>query len=142
MGVEASLVMSTTYISGRSMCQMHEPIENLPVSLDSPGATLRSTRWGRMAVAHVRCSKGTDFTPLLAGLEGDMCQCPHWGYVLKGALQIRYTDGREEIARAGEMWYAPPGHTAWCEEDTEYIDVSPGEEFDHVIAHIRSKMPG
>lgn len=120
---------------------MHEPIGKLPVLLDTPGATLQSKRWGEMAVAYARCAGGTDFTPLLKGLEDDLCQCPHWGYVLKGALHLRYKDGQKEIVRAGELWHAPPGHTAWCEEDTEFIDVSPGDEFDHVIGHIRRQMP-
>ena len=107
---------------------MHESKDNLPLLLDAPGATLRSVRGGEMTVDYAKCAAGTDFTPVLKGLEDDMCQCPHWGYVLKGALHLRYTDGREETVRAGEVWYAAPGHTAWCDEDTEYIDVNPSQE--------------
>jgi hypothetical protein len=119
---------------------MHESKDNLPVLLDAPGATLRSARWGGMTVAYAKCAKGTDFTPLLKGLKEDMCQCPHWGYVLKGTLHLRYSDGREETVRAGEMWHAAPGHTAWCDEDTEYIDVNPSQEFADVIDHVRKQM--
>ena len=119
---------------------MHEPKEKLPILLEAPGATLRSVRWGDMAVAYAQVAKGTDFTPVLKGLKDDMCQCPHWGYVVKGALHLRYTDGREEIFRAGEMWYAAPGHTVWCDEDTEFIDVSPSQEFGQVIDHVRKQM--
>ena len=25
-----------------------------------------------------------DTTPLMRGLPADQCQCPHWGYVIKG----------------------------------------------------------
>ena len=81
---------------------MHESKDNLPVLLDAPGATLRAVRGGEMTVAYAKCAAGTDFTPVLKGLTDDMCQCPHWGYVLKGALHLRDTDGREETVRAGE----------------------------------------
>ena len=121
---------------------MHELKENLPVLLEAPGATIRSARWGGMAVVYAAYAKGTDFTPVLKGLQDDMCQCPHWGYVLKGAIHLRYTDGREELLRAGDMWYAAPGHTAWCDEDTELIDVNPEREFDHVLDHVRKQMQG
>ncbi len=121
---------------------MRDSKESLPVVLQAPGATIRSTQWGGMAVVYAQYAKGTDFTPLIKGLKDDLCQCPHWGYVLKGALHLRYTDGREEVVRAGDMWYAPPGHTGWCDEDTELVDVSPEQEFDHVIAHVRKQMQG
>ncbi len=118
---------------------MHESKDKLPVSLQAPGATLRSTQWGNMAVAYASLAEGTDFTPALKGLDGDACHCPHWGYVTKGALHLRYADGSEEEVRAGELWYAPAGHTAWCEEDTEYLDFSPPREFREVIDHVRKQ---
>jgi hypothetical protein len=121
---------------------MRERMENLPLLLEAPGATLRSARWGEMAVVYAKCAKGTDFTPVLKGLKDDMCHCPHWGYVIKGSIHLKYTDGREETVRAGEMWYAAPGHTAWCDEDTEYLDVSPAQEFGQVIEHVRRQMQG
>ena len=54
----------------------------------------------------------------LKGLPDDLCQCPHWGYVLKGTLHLRYKDGREEIARVGDMLVHASGHTAWFDEDS------------------------
>lgn len=48
-------------------------------------------------------------TPLMKGLPDDRCQCPHWGYVVKGALTMQYPD-RVEVYEAGEAFYAPPGH--------------------------------
>ena len=51
-----------------------------------------------------------DPAPLFAGLPDDRCQCPHWGLVIKGVLRYRYAD-REEICRAGDVYYAPPGAT-------------------------------
>jgi hypothetical protein len=50
-----------------------------------------------------------DATPLYRGLPDDRCQCPHWGYVVSGAVTFQYADG-EEVCEAGEAFYIPPGH--------------------------------
>ena len=92
---------------------MKEKGDDLPVTIEAPGAKVRTTQWGGMTASFSTLDKGADFTPLLKGLKDDMCQCPHWGYVLKGALHLRYADGQEEVAKAGELWYAPGGHTGW-----------------------------
>src|SRR5215468_6611171 len=39
-----------------------------------------------------------DGTPLMKGLLDDMCQCPHWGYVLRGKVAFRFADHDEEYA--------------------------------------------
>lgn len=88
----------------------------------------------------VKLAKGSDFTPILKGLPDDLCQCPHWGYILSGSLTIRYKDGREETMRAGDLWHAPPGHTGWCDEDTEYVEFNPAKEFDHALAHVKEQL--
>ena len=53
-----------------------------------------------------RLSAGVDVdaTPLLKGLPGDACPCPHWGYVLKGRLTYRFAD-HEEVFKAGDALY-------------------------------------
>ena len=119
---------------------MRQRKEDLEAVMEAPGASVRLAKWGGMAVLFNSLGKGTDFTPLLKGLKDDMCQCPHWGYVLKGALHIRYTDGREEVFGAGDLWYIPPGHTGWVEEDTDYIEFSPENEFAEVFDHVQSQM--
>jgi hypothetical protein len=113
--------------------------EDLPVVLDLPDVTIRSTNWNGMAALHVRLSAGADFTPVLKGLADDLCSCPHWGYTLKGAIHLRYKDGREEIARAGDLWHTPPKHTAWCEEDSEFVEFSPAHEFEALLQHVRKQ---
>ena len=50
-----------------------------------------------------------DGTPLLKGLPDDRCQCPHWGYVIKGRVTFRFAD-RDEVFEAGDAFYTPPGH--------------------------------
>ena len=113
--------------------------ENLDPVLEGPGATMRLINWGGMSVVYNSYSERTDFTPLLKGLKDDMCQCPHWGYVLKGAFHISYTDGREEVYEAGDLWYAPPGHTGCAEEGTEVVELSPEAAFAELLKHIKSQ---
>jgi hypothetical protein len=72
-------------------------------------------------------------------LPDDACQCPHWGYVLKGAVHLRYTDGTEEVTPAGAVFYWPAGHTVWVEDDTVFIDFNPEAEHTKVMDHIARK---
>ena len=66
-----------------------------------------------------------DATPLLKGLPDDLCQCPHWGYVIKGTMTWRFAD-REEIYQAGDAYYAPPGHVpVQHQPGTEVVQFSP-----------------
>jgi hypothetical protein len=68
-----------------------------------------------------------DGTPLLKGLPSDSCQCPHWGYVLKGKLTYRFAD-HEEVFEAGDAFYLPPGHIPLAEAGSELVQFSPSEE--------------
>ncbi len=114
--------------------------EEIPIALELPVAAFRAAEWGKMAVAYVKLNAGADATPLLQGLPGDKCQCPHWGYMLEGAIHLRYNDGKEEICRAGEMFYWPAGHTVWVEEDTSFVEFSPKSELKEVYDHIGKKL--
>jgi hypothetical protein len=69
-----------------------------------------------------------DATSLLRGLPDDRCQCPHWGYVIKGSMTVRFPD-REEVYNAGEAFYTPPGHTPLKHQaNTEVVMFSPEAE--------------
>lgn len=74
-----------------------------------------------------------DGTPLLKGQPDDSCQCPHWGYVLKGKVTFRFAD-HEEVFEAGDAFYLPPGHVPLAEGGSEYIQFSPSEELQVVSA--------
>lgn len=93
------------------------------------GTYLRS--WRREANAEgleEELRQDIDATPLLRGLPGDRCQCPHWGYVIKGKMTMRFAD-HEETYEAGEAYYVPPGHTPIRHEPgTEVVQFSPAEE--------------
>ena len=113
--------------------------EDLPVALELPVAKFRMAEWDKISAAYVTLKAGADATPLLEGLSGDLCQCPHWGYMLEGAIYVRYGNGEEEICRAGEMFYWPAGHTVRVEEDTSFVEFSPKVELKQVYDHIGQK---
>ena len=119
---------------------MHQLTQDLPVTMEAAGTKIHNANWGGMVVGYVELPGGTDFTPLFEGLPDDACHCPHWGYVIKGAVHLRYTDGTEEVTGAGAVFYWPAGHTAWVEEDTAFLDFSPEKEFKEVIDHVTRKM--
>ena len=96
--------------------QQHGPVEDRHEDLD--GYTVNFVSFG----------EDIDATPLLKGLPDDRCQCPHWGYVIKGKLTMRYPD-REEVYVAGETFYAPPGHAPIKHEPgTQMVQFSPTRE--------------
>ena len=80
-----------------------------------------------------------DATPLLKGLPGDSCQCPHWGYVLEGRLTFRFAD-REEVFEAGDAFYLPPGHVPMASAGTEYLQFSPSEDLRAVAEAMARNM--
>ena len=40
---------------------------------------------------------------------------------------------------AGQAFYWAPGHAPEALEDSEYVDFSPTDEFNHVIDHIKAQ---
>lgn len=112
----------------------------LPVRLEANGVCIQAEDWGDTNVARIRFPRGADATPLLKGLPGDLCQCPHWGAVLKGSIHVRYADGTEEVVDAGDVYYWPPGHTVWVDEDYEAVEFSPSGPMGHVIDHLNAKL--
>ncbi len=119
---------------------MKHATSTLPSRLDAGGVHIQAMDWGGLNVARIRCPAGADAKPLLEGLPGNVCQCPHWGIVLKGSIHVDYADGRHETVRAGEVYYWPPGHTVRVDEDYEAIEFSPQDEMGPVIEHLRAKM--
>jgi len=77
-----------------------------------------------MHVSLITCHKDLDIGPLLKGLPDDMCQCPHWGMILRGRKVVRYVNGGETL-QAGDTYYMPPGHTTLTDAGTEWLEISP-----------------
>ena len=79
---------------------------------------------------------GADLRPATQGLKDDLCQCPHWGSLPGGRVRMHTGDDHQDFA-AGESFYWGPGHAPEALEDSEYVDFSPTDEFNHVLDHIR-----
>ena len=123
--------------------------DDVDVKIEIPGAVLRqrldfgdATGLGKISGEYFSLAAGVDTTPLFQGLEGNLCQCPHWGFVLKGALTTIDAAGRQETVRANDLFYWPNGHNVKVSEDAEIIMFSPQREHTHVLNHMREKIKG
>jgi len=99
----------------------------------------RTEDLGGYTVNFVSILKDHDLGPMLAGLPGGHCSCPHWGYVVKGKLTVRYGD-REETIGAGEAFYMPPGHVPAATAGSEIVQFSPTPQLQTVEAAIVRAM--
>jgi len=119
---------------------MRAPVTGLPIEMQLGEIETRGDEWGEQIVRHVDLPAGVDFTPLFVGLPGNMCQCPHWGYVLSGAITLRYADGTEETNRAGDLYYWPAGHTGWTDEGVSFVEFSPTADLKPVLEHLARQL--
>ena len=123
--------------------------ERVGVKMEIPGAVIRqqtdfgnATGLGKISGEYFSLSKGVDTTALFKGLEGDLCQCPHWGFLLDGQLTTTDADGVEETVNANDLFYWPPGHNVKVNKDAEIVMFSPQNEHTHVINHMIEKTKG
>ena len=123
--------------------------EKVDVRLEIPGAVIRQrTGFGdvrgfdAISAEYFTLSAGVDTTPLFEGLEGDLCQCPHWGFVLGGKLTTTDANGVQETVEADDLFYWPPGHNVKVDADAEIVMFSPQREHSHVIEHMIEKVKG
>lgn len=121
--------------------------EDIPTRIDLPGATARqvkefgdATGYGKIGGEYFSLSTGTDLAPLLKGLEGDLCQSPHWGYLIEGELTVEFEDGHLETVSKNDLFYWPPGHTVKAEADSEFVLFSPQDEHDKVMEHVINQL--
>ena len=113
--------------------------EEVPVVIEGDGLEFRfQDIGGDLSVAFIHVPAGVDFRPALAGLPGDLCQCPHWGYVINGRLKM-HTDDGEQIYEAGQAYYWAPGHAPEMLEDTDLVEFSPVQEMKEVLDHVKSQ---
>jgi hypothetical protein len=120
---------------------------DVPVKISIPGATARqefnfgdASGYGNMAGEYFSLNAGVDFAPLLKGLENDLCQSPHWGYLIEGEIVVNYADGSEETVTGGDLFFWPPGHTIRITADAEVILFSPQQEHCAVVDHVKTQL--
>jgi hypothetical protein len=68
--------------------------DDIPAVVTGDGVDFRSQEVEEMSIAWVQLAAGSDLRPALVGLEADLCQCPHWGYMLRGQLRMHTADGQ------------------------------------------------
>ena len=122
---------------------------DVDVKMAIPGATIRQRRnfgdssgYGKLSGEYFTLAAGVDTTPLFQGLEGDLCQCPHWGFVVRGDITTTNAAGAQETVTANDLFYWPPGHNVRVNADAEIVMFSPQHEHSHVIDHMIEKTKG
>lgn len=121
--------------------------DNVDVRMEIPGAVIRQrtefgdvTGYGKISGEYFTLSAGVDTTSLFHGLEHDLCQCPHWGFVLRGQLTTTNEYGDQETVQANDLFHWPPGHNVKVDVDAEIVMFSPQREHSHVIDHMIAKV--
>jgi hypothetical protein len=116
------------------MSEIFKPSDYVIAKADLPTVSMGPYRaqwaeWAGYAMAFEVVPKG--FPPggdaAFEGLPNELCQCPHWGYMLKGKALLRLSDGRELDINEGDVYYCPPGHKLYAVEDFENIEWNPAE---------------
>lgn len=125
---------------------MHVAKDSVDVKMKIPGATIRqqlefgtAKGFDKISGEYFSLSAGVDTAPLFQGLDGNMCQCPHWGFVINGEITTTNASGERETVRANDLFYWPPGHNVKVESDAEIVMFSPQKEHTHVIDHMIEK---
>ena len=111
---------------------------HLPIIVAADGVEIRATEAGELTVSLVRLAKGHDARPLFKGLPGNLCQCPHWGYIISGSLRVWTADGAS-VLNAGQAFYWPPGHAPEALEDTDFLEISPTGDLRTLYAHLAGR---
>ena len=123
--------------------------DNVDVRMEIPGAVIRQrmdlgdvSGFDKLSGEYFTLSAGVDTTPLFQGLEGNLCQCPHWGFVLRGQLTTTDAKGARETVNANDLFYWPPGHNVKVDADAEIVMFSPQREHSTVINHMIEMVKG
>lgn len=123
--------------------------DDVDIRMEIPGAVIRQrTGFGDVSGfdgisgEYFTLSAGVDTTPLFQGLEGNLCQCPHWGFVLRGRITTTDSNGEQETVNANDLFFWPAGHNVRVDEDAEIIMFSPQREHSLVIDHMIRMVEG
>jgi hypothetical protein len=120
--------------------------DDVDVVMQIPGATARlsggfgdAKGYGAISGEYFSLGAGVDTSELFEGLEGNLCQSPHWGYVLNGEITTTNADGTTETVKTNDLFYWPPGHNVRVIRDADIIMFSPEREHRLVVDHMRKK---
>ncbi len=123
--------------------------DDVAIKMQIPGAIIRQRMdfgdakgLGKISGEYFTLATGVETAPLFQGLEGNLCQCPHWGFVLRGRITTTDAAGKEETVGANDLFYWPPGHNVRVDADAEIVMFSPQNEHSRVINHMIEKTRG
>lgn len=123
--------------------------EDVDVKMQIPGAVIQqqmdfgdATGLGKMSCEFFSLAAGVDTTPVFQGLQGNFCQCPHWGFVLRGQLTTTDEHSAQETVTANDIFYWPPSLNVKVDADAEIVMFSPQHEHSIVINHMIEKVKG
>lgn len=126
---------------------MRVTMDQVDVRMQIPGVVIRqrtdfgdATGFDTISGEYFTLSEGVDTTSLFQGLEGDLCQCPHWGFVLRGRLTTTDARGAQETVTTNDLFYWPPGHNVRVDDDAEIVMFSPQQQHSEVIDHMIGKV--
>lgn len=103
---------------------MHGSKSDFPETIVSEKMIIQELEWDNLHVAFITHKESSEIVPFIQGLPEGRCQCPHWGYVIKGSMKVCYKDHEEEV-KAGNVFYLPSGHITAMEAGTEVVQFSP-----------------
>ncbi|MFT3947031.1 MAG: hypothetical protein QM763_08670 [Agriterribacter sp.] len=133
-----SSVINVSSFDQPQTASYHMPVNKMPKNPRNGFTNISGL--GGMSISYMDVPGPADFTPFFEGLPENMCSSPHWGYVIDGALKLKYADGKEETVKAGEVFYWPAPHTGIVEKNVKFIDISPDGKFIPVMDHLAKKM--
>jgi hypothetical protein len=105
--------------------------KQVPIRVDVPDTARQPddfgdpSRWGTLDAKRFSLGAGSDIAPLLHEFHDDVCQAPHWGYMISGELVVTYVDGTEETCDGNDLFHWPPGHRVRVTCDAEVLLFSP-----------------
>lgn len=79
---------------------------------------------GPLTLGRATYEPGWRWSEHVGGATGETsCQVEHVGLVLSGAAVAEMDDGRQEVMRAGDFFYIPPGHDSWVVGEEAYVSL-------------------
>ena len=92
--------------------------DQVDTKMQIPGAVIRQrtdfgdvSGYGKISGEYFSLAAGVDTAGLFEGLEGNLCQCPHWGFVLRGEITTTDAAGNQETVAPMTSSIGRPGTT-------------------------------
>ena len=119
---------------------MRSSAKDAALVVDLPDAKISWSQWGDMTVERGTILGEMDITPLFKGLPNDRCQCPHWGYIIKGEMHFINNEGQTEVFTEGDFYHIAPNHLPTLLPGLEYVEYSPNDALAKTMEVVEKNM--